>query len=59
MPKLPKKSTMIETISRVQGYLYKLMQSGTITPKYMEKVLTQLADLKKKIMGVGKKYQGV
>lgn len=33
MPKLPKKSTMKETINRVRGYSWKLFENQKITSK--------------------------
>ena len=49
MAKLPKKSTMKDTIARVQGYASKLFQADKITSKDYTSVVTTLNKLKKAI----------
>ena len=51
MPKLPKKSTMKETINRVMGYANKLYQKGTIT---MKQYTTTVENLKKLLADIEK-----
>ena len=49
MPRLPKKSTMKEVISRCQNYAYKLHQNGKYTVKEFVDLTKQLEKLKKAI----------
>jgi len=49
MAKLPKKSTMKDTIDRVKGYANKLMQADKITVKTYTDVVVKLNNLKKAI----------
>ena len=49
MAKLPKKSTMIDTIDRVMGYAYKLFNKGIITSKQFYSLGDELGKLKKAI----------
>ena len=49
MAKLPKKTTMYDTIVRVQGYAHKLNSQNKITWSLYEKVHNALRDLIKAI----------
>ena len=49
MAKLPKKSTMKETIERCKGYAYKLWKADKITVANFTKITKELDFLKKAI----------
>jgi len=49
MPKLPKKSTMIDTIGRVKGYASKLFQSGKISTKQYTETIETLNKLETQV----------
>lgn len=42
MPKLPKKSTMKETVNRVKSYSNKLLNAGKLNPKEFVDILKHL-----------------